>query len=588
VSASPIIPLWTPPWPTNDSATFIRISAAHLKGDQWTCAEQVAMKARPQISPVRDSSIRREFAPEASFALGTIHAALFAMLSRNMGRDDALEAAYADTNGDVTEPFRAAVEAGVDGYLQCLDELRASGALPPDTVVREFIGIDTEPQLLEWYGWGLLHISRDSQLREYHVLGQTRVDERTRSSASIGVYARIGAAPIAIQDGTPWWEPRAASPAQPREGSQVVVREIGVLDSSTALRFAGSIEQADAWFDAHVPGALSVLAGGNYEPGTGCVSCKARPECQGIARMPGVLGVMGASSWPRSFSPGDLHQANVCTKRVYLSRTLGLPHLEGTTSPAMLRGIHVHSWLELAHGQREPCSVDTLLPDQLDPIAEQLGWDLATYRGLRPFLLAHAGICPLTDITAETAIPEVTMTAWDTDVDVVVSTRADLVFSRDDATVVRETKTVLQDVSEHTDRDLLHRYPQVALTICLLADGYYPLAAHPPLVHRPRSASTVEIEFLAESGAHLRRFDAQDAEIVLIARASIANAVDRLLYTEPTASLGYWCGSCPVSAWCDDYQAGNNAFDLEMATAQQAATLIIAESAPVEENEFPF
>lgn len=593
MNTPPDIPIWTPPWPTQANSDFIRISAAHLRGDEWTCAEQVAAKARPQVRPIRDGSVRRTYPPDADFALGSVHNALIFMLDQGLDRDRALEAVFRNIRENISNPFRTAVERGVDGYLQFLTDLRSSGQLPADSIVRTFIGIDPAPQRIEWYGWGILHISRDSQLREYHLLGQSRVDERERSAASIGVYARIAADPVAVLPDTPWQEPYLPAPAQPRAGATVIIREVGVFDGSHCLRFTGTIDQALEFFNSYVPGALQVLGGGSYAPGSGCATCAVRPECQGLAHLPGVLGVAGVATWPRAFSPSDLHQAQVCTQQVYLGRTLGLPQLGRVPTGPMQRGTRVHAWLELAHGQREACSVDSLGWDQLDPIAEQLGWSLDTYRGLRPYLLAHAAHCPLAAGDPDSALPEVTLTAWDTDVDVIVSTRADLVLHTGDTIVVRETKTVSHDVSTDSDRELLNRYAQVALTICLLADGYDPLAAGvPAITHRTHNA-VVEIEFLSEDGFHLRRFEVNDPEIVLLARTAIAGAADTLLYTDPTPSLGTWCSSCGVSSWCEAFQASQDTVTSTLrtptaSTPDDELKAIFIEAAPTPEEEFGF
>jgi len=494
------IPTWRPPWPTERGATFTRVSAAHLTGEsRWLCPEQVAAKARPELRPLRDRAHKPIYSPYDAMPIGLIRTAIFEMLRHGVDADRGIAIALEAARSEVTSEAREVVHQGVDGYLQVLTQLHNSGALTADTIVREYIALEQDRDLLdarvEWYGWGICHISRDSQVREYHLLAWSDAGRRNRSAASLGVYAHIAADAVCVKEGGWWSDASTPTDAQPRAGAQVRIREIGVLDATSELRFSGSVEDARALFLDAVPPALPILAGGDYNPGSHCSSCAVRPECAGIARLPGLLGVTGPSTWTRALSPGDLAASNLCTHRVFLSRTLGLPAQRGEPTDAMQRGTDIHTWLEYAHGRREPCTDDDVPLDGVGSIAQLLGWDSTRYLALRPYLVAHVQQCPLLRYPAEDAYPEMTLTAWDTDADVVVSTRADLVIADADAVILRETKTVVHVDTELTDAQLLDRYPQLALSICLLADGLNPLTNNcsPPGEH-PRG--TVEVEFL--------------------------------------------------------------------------------------------
>ena len=546
------MPTWTPPWPSEGHPTFYRVSASSLSGDtRWTCAEQAAKKARPQIFPVRDPSIKVAYPPFEDVPIGMVRDALYDILAKGTDIDQAIAAREADARRDIADPTRAVLRAGIEGYLATLAELGRDGDLPTDTVVREFTAIDTldgaDPDRLEWYGWGLMHTSRDSAIREYHLLTWSRAGTRERSAASLAVYARIAADAINVHDGTAWWEPRVENSAQPRPGREVRVREIGLLDRSSSLRYADTVEAAREFFAASVPPALGILAGGSYQATARCASCALRNACPGVPRMPGVLGVIGEATWPRSFSPSDLSHGRHCTHQVFLGRTLGLPGLRGEPTDAMQRGSDVHAWLELAHGRREPCTTEDLPVDTLSPIAAELGWSLERYIARRPYLVSHLDTCALARYDADAAFPETTLGAWDTDVDIVMSTRADLVIADGDSAIVRETKTVYDTDDTLTDSQLLQRYPQVALTLCMLADGLDALTGQ--LLDPPRPAR-VELEFLTIDGSHVRSFDATDAETVVTARAHIGEALDRLLYDPPVPQPGPWCSWCPVARWC--------------------------------------
>ncbi|MEY3733060.1 MAG: hypothetical protein RL347_419, partial [Actinomycetota bacterium] len=296
-----------------------------------------------------------------------------------------------------------------------------------------------------------------------------------------------------------------------------------------------------------------VLGGGAFNPGSRCATCPVRYECPGPARMPGVLGVAGPALWTRALSPGDLTAARTCTWQVHLERELSLPRARRETTEAMLRGIHLHSWLEHAHGRLVACSADDLpLPGEgLGEVGELLGWDDATYAALRPYLMQHIAGCPLAAADVVAAYPEQSLTAWDTDVDVVMSTRADLVLETADGYLVRETKSVGAHFEmPQSAAEVFERYPQVAVTLCMLADGLDPLTSQVAGDPRP---SRVEVEILRPDGREVRGFETSDAEAVLLARASVADAVDTILYSPAEPTVGRHCEWCPVSRWCAAY-----------------------------------
>lgn len=515
------LPEWSPPWPTHDTATFMRVSAAALKGDsRWDCPEMLAMKARPQVRPQRDPSARPVYPPYESMPLGLVHSAVYDILRHGTPDDEAVAAAISGSRRDVVDPIPAIVATGVANYLASVEDR--------DAVVRQFIAVDDAVPgagRVEWFGWGICRISRDSQVREYDLLTYYAAGHRSRAEAVLGVYARIAADAVAVQENAPWWDAFPAAPAQPRPGSRVRIREIGVLDGSSAIVWEGTVEEARALFADAVRPALGILAGGQTDPGPYCVDCAARPVCAGLPHRPGILGVAGPSTWPRRLSPGDLQQ--VCRLRTHLERDLGVPPEPAEPTDAMRRGIEIHRWLERAHGRREPCT-----EADIPGIAVELGWSEDEYRAWAPYLVQHLAVCPLTRYDPQAATPEAALTAWDTDADIVVSTRADLVIDEGDRVIVRETKTV---ASIDADADWLARYPQLPITLLLL-DG--------------RSGS-VDLELLTPQAHEVVSFDPADSETVLRARMLVADATDRYLYEPVAANPGPWCGWCPVARWCD-------------------------------------
>jgi hypothetical protein len=133
-----------------------------------------------------------------------------------------------------------------------------------------------------------------------------------------------------------------------------------------------------------------------------------------------------------------------------------------------------------------------------------------------------------------------------------MSTRADLVIETSDGYLVRETKSVgVHHEMPQTAAEVFERYPQVAVTLCLLADGLDPVSGAVTDTRRP---GRVEVEILRTDGHEIRGFDTSDAESVLMARATIAEAIDTILYSPAEPTVGRHCSWCPVSRWCTAYR----------------------------------
>jgi hypothetical protein len=523
--------------------------------ERWECPTQIAVKARPTLQVDRDPSVRPTYPPFHAFALGLARDAAYAVLASGTDPEVALEQVCATSAGEVAEAARAVAREALQGYLIAVARLRDTDQLAEETVVREFFAVDETDVRVEWSAWGLLHVSRDGAEREYHVLTWEQAGTRRREPAYLAVYARVAADAVMKQEGSLWRERWSAASSQPGPAQRVRVRELGMLDASDALLLDVSAEEARERFGDVVSERIHVLGGGAFNPGSRCASCPVRYECPGVARMPGVLGVAGPALWTRALSPGDLTTARTCTWQIHLERELSLPRARRETTEAMVRGTHLHSWLEHAHARLVPCTAEDLpLPGEgLGDVAEMLGWDESTYAALRPFLLQHISACPLHREDVVAAYPEQSLTAWDTDVDVVMSTRTDLVVETADGYLVRETKSVAtQGDMPQTAAEVFERYPQVAVTLCLLADGLDPVTGEVVMAPRP---ARVEVEILRTDGHELRGFDTSDTEAVLIARATIAEAVDTILYLPAEPHVGRHCSWCPVSRWCEAYRS---------------------------------
>ena len=188
------IPPWTPPWRVVVRDRLVRVSAAHVRGEErWECPTQIAVKARPTLQVDRDPSVRPTYPPFHSFALGLARDAAYSVMASDTDPEVALEQVCASSTGDVAEPARDVAREALQGYLIAVARLRDTGELPAETVVREFFAADEVDVRVEWSAWGLLHVSRDGADREYHVLTWEQAGTRRREPAYLAVYARVAA-----------------------------------------------------------------------------------------------------------------------------------------------------------------------------------------------------------------------------------------------------------------------------------------------------------------------------------------------------------------------------------------------------------
>ena len=557
------IPDFTPAWPVRSAGSYVRVTSTMARGGG--CADQIARKARPDLFPADDPD--REPAGQGSFPLGLVRDALLRLLAP--GKDAESNDAGISPGDRVAGAIAAVVEeswqewppeslppvhAAVVGYLELWESLRQSGELLESRVVSDVVFTDDAGQTpVEFWAWAIHHVSLDGTRREVHLLRWRGAADVPLSESEMSLVAHVAGSGF-IAEHAKWYRRFVplAGVTQPPPAEQVRVRVVGALDSSSNIRFEGSPADALAAFSTHENEVLQRLGGGATRPSYGCASCNIRQVCAGPRRMPGLLGVAGYSARTRPLSPSMLWTHGACPRQLHLTRDLGLPRERQETSDAMRRGIQVHEWLRLAHDRGIACSradlpegsVDSHPPDSL---AVQLSWTSDEYHLYRAYLLNHLDVCPLAQRGAHGLVSELDITIWDTDANVIFSTRPDAAY-RDDAGVwtLRETKTLSPRGVPRDRTDLLARYPQVAAAVCLLADGYRPDSQPVELPGR------VELELLGPDDAMVVPFDAADPATVLVARRALAERVDSWLFdTDFPIGEHPPCSSCEVARWCE-------------------------------------
>ncbi len=287
--------------------------------------------------------------------------------------------------------------------------------------------------------------------------------------------------------------------------------------------------------------AITATAGEDPTPGPGCSGCKITGACTALIRAPGFLGVDLPGSWTRSVSASDLEQYEQCPSRWYMQREIHLPHDIEDSAP-LLRGQAVHEVLALVHARGCACNMNDFPPPDGGPLvfADRV-IDPAAYAIAYPYLVAHIASCQHQS-ELEVIAAERTIYCYDPDADAVIATKADALWRRGDALVLREIKTVERDVDTTADM-IFGRYLAVAWGLGVLASG---MASH---FGARRGA--VQLEIVSPTRSQVFVYSTDDIDLMKMARGRIRRLADKWLYDttwEPNPNAH--CGTCPVRRWC--------------------------------------
>lgn len=522
--------LWQPPWKTNGSASLIRVSSSALKNVAGSCAvEKVAKAYVGRYTEARDWSQRKD--PRAVFLLGAARTVLAAQRTpANLA-----DVIAAELGADATEPSLLAAKTMVQNALNATEDFAAED-LAVDQVMQptaDFVCVaTTDNQRLELTSWGVFYQSVDKTIRELRLFcyrdAQTARDKNQLIAAvNILLNGAITDGPIAR-----WTDPHQTLPTNPP--LKVRVRQIGCLDSSAATLFDGDASSAAAFVGGISTIVQDFLLAPEFQPGNNCVECRFRISCTAIVKIPGFLGLPTAGKISKSLSRSMLSSYQRCNYQYFLTYILKLPKKAFESNAAIDRGNAVHEWIMKAHQRQQACTAADLPAGQLGEVAESLGWPITYLDQARNWINNHFAVCPYQH--SETKLEsEQSKTVWDSDADVVITTRADEFGTRAGVPIWRELKTTAV-IQELTANEYLLLYPQVAFAICI----------------QEEVGGFVELELLTPELGKLISFDVTDASIVLAARRSIAINFDQLHHDESfAANPGTACLSCPVSAWCD-------------------------------------
>lgn len=391
---------------------------------------------------------------------------------------------------------------------------------------------------------GRRYESADGRLRDLWLtsMGRTRENRPDNEKAAIAhVMALGGVGP----------KPRFAKASSPRPSvadnppERVRVFDFGCADGSYRQILDWDAAECRRRFGQHAaPAFVRAASSTGARPGGACVECKAISGCDALPRTPDLWG--GRPTVPprprRSLSAWDLRLYGQCPAQYHLTRRLHVASLQPEGDGAR-RGRAVDAWLNEAHTRRHPRGCRNVPgpenPGDWSAGGHHVEGDLAQQGAA--MLRQHQALCPLDRLgTDEQVLGQERVTAYVPELDVVVISVPDLLFTRAGGWVWRETKTEAKPLWEGTP--LMTRYPQLALGVLLLASGAK--GADP-------SRSRVELEVLHAFDATLEQLDPGLPPVVDEARAVIAELARPLLNdTEYAPRTGHHCLGCEARPWC--------------------------------------
>lgn len=317
---------------------------------------------------------------------------------------------------------------------------------------------------------------------------------------------------------------------------RVRVRDVGAADgTATTWVDATTVEVDHAYDNALRPALMTLLDPAPAPvPGFACARCDVAHSCESLPRVDGALGQKQSTSWRRSVSATDLERYARCPAAWHYRYEMHLPHDE-VGSDALVRGAAVQEWLKARHSRGVPCTPADL--------ADHAGLDLEAFQSAVPYLTNHIDRCPLTAPGTRVIVNDETLHCYDQMADIVVVTKPDLLLSRGQTLVIRETKSSATVSAAATRSEISSRYLQVHLGLVLaeaLAAAY------------GCTEALMELELLTPAGAQVWSWRTSAPVEMQVAKDDVSQRVQNWLADtswDPRPSP--ICAYCDVASWCD-------------------------------------
>ncbi|MFC6083751.1 PD-(D/E)XK nuclease family protein [Sphaerisporangium aureirubrum] len=558
-------PLTFSPLPagTAGDVSLVRIGSAALRDDPRDCPVAIALKARPRLTATGGRPRLSE--PLQGFPLGPLMDALDLIEHQYKPLAHVLER-LRHTSGTfgragVPPAHPGLVEwtvAAIRNYLAKRESdqkhREAVGAartypVPEQWVVlRELRSPDQRGAThYEQTAWGRRYVSLDGTVRELRLLSfSTAKHDRPAAEKAAAAYNAAFGTPCDPAYGRhhrPKPDLPAARLARPE---RVRVIDVGCGDGSSFVLLDWDLEEVRARYAEHALPVLSRAADGAAPvPGASCVECKAFAACDRPHRTPGMLGLPrpGTPRPRRTVSVSDLRMYAECPAKYHLSRQLKL-RSKRPENPAIQRGRAVDAWLNEQHLRRPPNGCRSM-PDPPDPCGWSVGdhtvsGDIAEI-GAR-MISQHASLCPLDGLgPREQVRVQPQLSCYDPELDVVVVSTPDLVYTSVGGWIWREVKTATSPLRE--GRTLMRTYPQLALAVLMIASG---------VLGGDLRRSRVELELLYPDDCGLEELDPGLPTVVDEARQVISELAapwQQDVSYDPFPGTRR-CADCEVLEWC--------------------------------------
>lgn len=515
--------------------------------EEGTCPDKLAAKAFPAVYPRQRPRQGNKFL--ADFPLDAVVTVLDDVEIRGLSRHEAIARLERDARPPLHPGLARWAGNAAGGYLDAIAGLDtpATVLVPDYWAVRQVSGGRT----WEAYAWGRRYQSPDGLVREHRFLrfGEADAERRDKSQVAIAAYATAFGVPAAWPD--PWQEPFRLRSGEHPAVEHVRVVEVGLDGGPPAVLFKGTPGEALALYAAEARDDLrDLIRGGTPKPGDACAGCKLITACEEIKRIPGLLGITDPKARQRTWSVTNGRSYQQCPAQDHLAR-LHLPK-QDEYGPAAVRGQAVHEWLRESHsGPLHPACTVRDIPSTVDDWSAGR-WSVTgeeARNGAR-MIASHADLCPFGRAGQITEVRvEPTIAVLDTDANVIVIAKPDLLYLEDGAWVYREVKTRTHPL--RSTADTLRQFPQLALATLLLAQDALP---------GKREGSRVELEWLTPGSGDVLLIDPNDPAQVIQAREVIHELAapwhsDKTMPARP----GPHCAGCPVRRWCPDAQTEETA-----------------------------
>lgn len=583
------IPEWKPSF-IFKPGDFIRLSATQIGTEaKRLCLDNFALKSRPTTKVTKSFSSSSE--TYQNFPLGLLRDAFLSAFSTKGLTYDSFELdefiqthlnpVIAQSRSQVHESTKKWLYDACQGFFSAWQSANQETRSPSFTQLIDPIAFSKSNQPVEWFAWGFFLTDDNFKIRELRLLkihsaGKSELNPNRLQAILKILTEGIANSGMDFRSAT---EPLIGIWQSPEE---VRIRELGVLDGSQKLIFqqrTSEIETKDQEFLALIE---KRLAGGDQKVTSECLKCKANAVCPSLPSHPGLLGVLHSASRVRSFSPAKLNSYQKCNHAYLLQHELSLLTIPSPRTPQQDRGIWAHAWIEAAHQRNQKCKKSDLPSEKkFGTVAESLGWSSLQVNACHDYLKHHIETCPISETTK--FAHEVEMWILDSDAQVLLGTRSDLIYLNKNTLYWRETKST-DKVYEISDMNFLDVFPQLSVAIVLMSR----IKMLPNLAPEWNRATDriVELEILTTQSSRLIQFDISDPAISNLAWQKLAASADRWINdVDFTPSDNPPCHWCSVSSWCQFANTEKRVVDYQGVKVDLTTGEIIEAAAELSQEE---